>query len=219
MDILATRILNYSDENGSEKALVFTVFEPAEAEHGDWACSYDFDPPISRRNVVARGVDFIQAFLHCLVIARSYMETTQGSGSLRWQGMRDCGLPESGDSSCPPLEIPATEDDPGGLEILATRKLGIPDENGLVREAVLVVYRPLQESADRWRCGFAFGPDEVARVRYGTGADAIEALLDALSLARTAFDTMVPKGWAPSEEAELLDCSDLPCKIGRSFRV
>ena len=69
-------------------------------------------------------------------------------------------------------------------------------------------------------CGLPEYEDKPALpIRYGVGEDFIEALLDALAMARVIFEGRVPKGWGWSASEELQDCADLPYKIGRSFRM
>jgi hypothetical protein len=221
IDVLTSRVLRCPDERGGEKGVVLTIFKPFEKECGDWRCAFDFNPPIKPRNFSAGGVDVIQAFLHCLVIARLYFETTSWSMGAHWQGIRDCGLPATGEAPSPPQpsEIPPPENNPGDLEIFTARRLVRPDESGTEMELVLTVFKPFQADGETWKCGFAFGSYEIAPIRYGIGADFIEAMLDALSLARVMYATMVPLGWVPSESGGLLSCADLPFKIGRSFWI
>jgi hypothetical protein len=222
MDILTTRTLRYTDEGGGEdeKEVVLTIFEPFEREDGQWLCAFDFEPPIKPRFAKGCGVDIIQAFPCCLLIARLYFETTRWSRTGHWQGLRDCGLPMTAKGSLPdqPPEIPPPEDNPGNLQVFATRKLGCPDESGVARELLLTVFKPFQAAeGGTWKCAFALGPAETAPIRHGTGADFIEAALDGLALARATYESMLPKGWAPPNSGDLLDCDDLPFKIGRSF--
>ena len=101
------------------------------------------------------------------------------------------------------------------MDVLTTRMLGYPDESGVEREILLTVFMPFKAEGEIWKCGFTFGAPENAPIRYGVGADLIEALLDGLAKARATFEGTVPKGWVTS--GDLLDCSDLPYKIGRSF--
>jgi len=219
MNILTTRTLRYTDERGGEDELevVLTIFEPFEQDHWDWACVFDFEPPIKPRKVRGRGVDIIAAFVHCLIFARLSFETTHWSRTGHWQGLRDCGLPmNKGPWPDQPPEIPPPEDNPGTLEVFATRRLGCPNETGAATELLLTVFKPYQAEGGMWKCAFAFGPSETAPIRHGAGADFIEAALDGLALARATYESMLPKGWAPASE-DLLDCDDLPFKIGRSF--
>jgi len=221
MDILTTRTLQYTEEGGggAEKEVVLTIFEPFELDHCDWACVFDFEPPIRPRNVRGRGVDVIQAFVHCLIYARLYFETTRWSRTGHWQGLRDCGLPMKAEGSLQyqPPEIPEPEKKPGNLEIFATRNLAYPDETGAVRELHLTVFKPFQGEEGAWKCAFAFGSADTTAIRHGAGADFIEAALDGLAMARATYEGMLPKGWTPPDSGDLLDCDDLPFKIGRSF--
>ncbi|MRG92995.1 DUF6968 family protein [Polyangium spumosum] len=223
MDILTTRTLRYTDEGGGEeeKEVVLTIFQPFEQDPWDWVCVFDFEPPIKPRNVRARGFDLIRAFLHCLTYARLTFETTSWSKTGHWQGSRDCGLPAKAEGPLPlqPPEIPPPESNPGSLEVFATRKLARPDETGAAAELLLTVYEPYPTESGTWKCPFAFGPAETTPIRHGMGADFIEAALDGLALARAIYASMLPEGWAPPESGDLLDCDDLPIKIGRSFSM
>jgi hypothetical protein len=169
MDVLTTRTLRYTDESGgeAEKEVVLTIFAPFEKDHWDWVCMFDFEPPIKPSNPRARGLDLIGAFVYGLIYARLYFETTSWSRTGHWQGLRDCGLPmkAEGPLQYQPPEVPPPEDNPGTLEVFATRWLP----------------------------------------------------LDGLALARATYESMLPKGWAPSESGDLLHYEDLPFKIGRSF--
>jgi hypothetical protein len=116
-----------------------------------------------------------------------------------------------------PLPVAAAEETRRTLDILTTRRLSIPRGDNDVHELVLRVYRPFQDDDGTWKCAFSFDPMETQSIRYGTGADFIEAVLDAFAMARIAFEAMVPIGWTTTDE--LLDCVDFPIKIGRSFRI
>ncbi len=50
----------------------------------------------------------------------------------------------------------------------------------------------------------------------GRGTDAIEAILDALAIARLVFSSMVANG-SLLNNSDLLDCEDFPQKVGRAF--
>lgn len=217
MDVLATRTLIYRDKNGDEREVVLTVFMPFKIERDDWKCGFVFSPPIQRKPVYLYGVDFIQAFLGCLEVARGYFEGTDLNGRTHWQGMLDCGLPWRAErpASWRPSEIPSPESDLGDMTVLATRSLGYPDENGTERELLLTVFAPFQADGEIWKCGIRFGPPLNSAVYCGVGADYIEALLDGLATARILYEAQVPKAWEP--EGDLHTCSDLPYKIGRSF--
>jgi hypothetical protein len=218
MDVLTTRVLGYPDENGDERGLVLTIFVPFEKRENLWKCGFIFDPPISPNIVYGAGVDFIHAFVTCLRIARIYLENTRPFGRAHWQGMLGCGLPSPAEkpASLGPADIPPPEGTAGNMAVLTTRMLGYPDESGVEREILLLtVFVPFKAEGEVWKCGFTFGSPENGPIRYGVGADFIEALLDGLAGARATFEGEVPKGWVPS--GELLDCADLPFKIGRSF--
>lgn len=216
MDVLATRSLSYRNKNGDEREVVLTVFMPF-AEHDRWTCGFVFSPPIHRKTVYLYGVDFIQAFLGCLEVARGYLEGTELNGRTHWQGMLDCGLPWRAErpASWGPADIPPPETDPRDTTTLATRSLTYPDEHGTERELVLTVFAPFQAEDEIWKCGIRFGPPLNSPIYCGVGADYIEALLDGLATARVIYEAQVPQGWEP--EGDLHTCSDLPYKIGRSF--
>jgi len=215
MNILTTRLLRYPDENGDDRELVLTVFMPFQA--AEWRCGFVFGPPIDRKGVDLAGVDFIQALVSCLEVARAYLESTALSGRAHWQGMLDCGLPSFAErpAALHPASIPAPDGKAGDMNVLTTRRLGYPDENGIQRETILTVFVPFKAEGEVWKSGFTFGPSADAPIQYGVGADFLEALLDGLAMARTAFEGRVPKGWVPL--GGLLDCTDLPYKDGRSF--
>ncbi|UQA56731.1 DUF6968 family protein [Polyangium aurulentum] len=218
MDVLATRVLQYRSESGAETDVTLTVFAPFKTERDDWKCGFQFSPPPNQRVNHIAGVDYIQAVLCCLEVARGYIEHPKEQRS-SWQGMSHSGLPRHAEkpASYQPPAIPPPEASPGNLEVLTTRRLGCPNEGGVEQELILTVYKPLEAEGGTWKCGFSFGPTESAAIRYGVGADFIEALLDALALARVTFEAMVPTGWVASESDALRDCADFPYKIGRSF--
>jgi hypothetical protein len=87
-----------------------------------------------------------------------------------------------------------------------------------VREVILTVYRPLCVKEGTWKCAFAFGTAPSDPVRYGVGADFIEALLDALAMARSTYETLVPAGWEP-ESVGLVGVEYLPHRIGREYFI
>lgn len=220
MEILTTRALDYTDRLGATKQVIATIFVPYEAVQGGWRCKYLFSAPFDRKNVDIAGADFLQAFLLCLAIVPEALRLELRSRT-SWQGMSACGLPQRAEEARPAvrsaLDLPALEEAPASLETLTTRMLGCPDANGVERSLLLTIYKPFQADDEAWKCGFALGPPENARVRFGTGADFIEAFLDAVTLARIAYEAMVPRGWSPSEPEGLLDCADFPYKIGREF--
>jgi hypothetical protein len=137
--------------------------------------------------------------------------------------MPHCGLPsraeQPADYQRP--DIGSALENPGNLEVLATRSLGCPDPQGVTRALHFTVYKPLQTRDGQWSCAVSFGSEDDKRlpVRYGTGADFIESFLDALALARATYQTIVPKGWHPSKSEGLLNCDDFPFKMGRAFHT
>jgi hypothetical protein len=88
---------------------------------------------------------------------------------------------------------------------------------GHARELVLTVYRPLCMEEAKWNCAFAFGAGANEPVRYGVGTDFIEALLDALALARITYESMIPAEWQPPESSQLDSVHFWPHKIGREY--
>jgi hypothetical protein len=216
VDVFATRTLSYTDDDGKEKEVVLTVFRPAEVEDGDWRCRFAFDPRFSRVDIKPSGADFLQAFVGCLVIALSFFKTSDPGRRAHWRGMFDCGLPEFSDDpvSWGSVEPPEPEDSARDMDVLAIRRLGCPDESGITRELLLTVFVPFKEG-EIWKCGITFGPPLSTGVYYGTGEDLIEALLDALALARAVYERNVPGDW---DSNELYSCRDFPYKVGRSFR-
>jgi hypothetical protein len=214
MEILTTRTLRYTDENGDEKDLVLMIFVPFQVDAVTWKCDLAFDPPIIRQPPSGEGVDFLQAFVSCLHLARVhldlharvYLATSKLKGRVHWDGMAHCGLPGLEERR------PMPE-----MDVLTTRVLSYPDDKGGEREMVLTVFVPLKEDEELWKCGFMFGPPAPTPVNYGYGKDYTEALLDCLALVRTAYDTLVPKDMAVS--GDLYDCSDFPVTKDRSFRL
>lgn len=216
--ILATRVLQYRYDSGEERDITLTIFEPLETEVGDWECGFQFNPPANQRIIKACGLDYIQALLACLTAARGYIEHPVEQRS-SWQTMFHAGLPwtaEKPPAYEPPL-VPALEPNPGGMELLATRILGRPGEDGAAGKLPLTVYKPFRTGDGTWRCAFSLGSTESEPVRYGIGSDFIEALLDALAMARAAHETMVPEGWTAPDSAEAWDSRFLPYKMGRAY--
>lgn len=217
MDVLTTRVLRYPDNVGDEKEVVLTILGPVEKEREDWKCGFVFSPPIHRKAVYVSGVDFIQAFLGCLEVARGYLEGTDLGGRAHWQGMLDCGLPWRAErpASLAPVNISPPEGTPGTMDVLATRRLSYPDQHGGEQELLLIVFVPFESQDTTWKCGIRFGPPLSSAIYVGAGADYVEALLDGLSIARAIFEGKIPNGWEP--EGDLHTCSDLPYRVGRSF--
>ena len=221
MDILAQRAFGYTDKNGYSGEVVLTIQMPYPTEHNGvplWKADYMFGPPIAKGHH-AVGVDFIQAFLCALQIARGYLTGHYPDGRVQWQGRIDCGLPFFTNAQ-PPLtaEIAAEEPNQGTLQCIATRELGYRDEQGITQTALLSVFTPISEEGHIWKCGIAIDHVENAPLRYGRGADPIEAILDALAMARLVFSSRVAKGTLLNE-GDLLDCEDFPEKVGREFWI
>jgi hypothetical protein len=218
MDVLATRVLQYRHDDGKETDVTLTVFVPILNERGDWKCQYKFSPPKTSRAYHVYGIDSLQAILDCLGAARAYIEhPTEERTS--WQGMSHSGLPwrSARPEGYQKPQIPALEKNPGDLDVLGTRKVACPDQNGATSALVLTVYKPTQMGDETWKCAYSFEPLDGGSIRYGTGADYIESFLDALTLARVTYDSMLPEGWRASETEDLLDCAYFPYKVGRAF--
>jgi hypothetical protein len=218
VNVLATRTIQYRTDSGAVRDVILTVFEPSKAGVDDWRCGFQFHPPSNQRIIKVGGADCIAALLCCLSVARGYVEhPTEDRTS--WQGMSHAGLPWHNELSegYQPPDIPAPEANPGNLDILATRRLGVPDASGGVREVILTVYRPIRVQDETWECAFAFGTAASEPVRYGVGADFIEALLDALAMARVAYRAMVPAEWEAPESEGFESVQFLPYKVGRAY--
>jgi hypothetical protein len=216
--VLVTRVLQYHYDSGEERDVTLTVFEPLETEEGDWECGFQFNPPANQRIINACGLDYIQALLACLMAARGYIEHPVEQRS-SWKAMFHAGLPwtaEKPQAYEPPL-VPASEPNPGGMAVLATRTLGRPGEDGVARKLPLTVYKPFRADDGTWRCAFALGSAESEPVRYGVGSDFIEALLDSLAMARAVYETMVPNGWSAPDSEGLWDGRFLPYKVERAY--
>jgi hypothetical protein len=219
MDILATRAFGYTDKSGNSGEVVLTIQMPYPTEHNGapiWKGDYVFGPPIAKGHH-AVGVDFIQVFLCALQIARSYLMAHYPDGRVLWQGRIDCGLPFSTNAQPSHAEQIADEEPiEGSLQRIATRELGYRDEQGTTQTATLSIFAPISDDGQAWKCGIAIDHTENAPLRYGRGADAIEAILDALAIARLVFSSMVANG-SLLDEGDLLDCEDFPQKVGRAF--
>lgn len=221
MDVLTTREIQYTDDNGEERNVVLTIYTPyAQVDRG-WRGAFAFGPPIARLNgktIPSGGVDFIQCFMCSVEVARGYLMGSDLAKRVHWHGMRHFGLPYYAerpvDYQAP--QIPASEVNPGNLEILTKVRLGIPHRDNEVHELILIVYRPFAADETKWKCAFAFGAGANEPVRYGIGADFIEALLDALALARVTYEAMVPAEWQP-ESDEFDSVQFWPHKIGREY--
>lgn len=220
MNILAKRTIQYRTDSGAIDDVVLSVFEPFQEREDRWRCGFQVEPPTNQRVIKAGGSDCIAALLGCLTAARGYIEHPTESRTA-WQGMPHSGLPWHGrlpDGYRPP-DIPPPESKPGDLDVLATRRLGLPDDGGGVRALILTVYRPFSVEDGSWKCAFALETTPGGLVRYGVGADLLEALLDALAMARVAYLDMAPPAWEAPEAEGFQGVEFLPCKIGRAYLI
>lgn len=220
MNVLTRRTIQHRTDSGAAADVVLTVFEPFQESASFWRCGFQFEPPSNQRIIKAGGYDAIAALLACLTVARGYIEHPSEDRTT-WQGMSHSGLPWH--STMPdgyqPPDIPPLEVNPENLSILATRRLGTPDESDGVRELMLTVYKPFQVDEKTWKCAFALKAACNDNVRYGVGADFIEALLDALAMARTTYLGMVPPQWEAPESEGFGDVHFLPYRIGRAYSI
>jgi hypothetical protein len=222
MDVLATREFQYTDDHGEERNVLLTIFMPhARVDKCGWRGAFAFGPPIARLDgttIPSGGVDFIQCFLCAVEVARGYLMGSDLAKRAHWYGMHHFGLPSNQEKpeGYQPPTIPPSEVNPENLEILTRVRLAIPGAND-VHELILSVYRPFTTDETQWRCAFALGMGANEPVRYGVGADFIEALLDALALARVTYESMVPEAWRPRELDEFDGVEFWPYKIGREY--
>lgn len=219
MHTFASRAFSFTDLQGNSGELVLTLEPPHPTEHHGvpiWKCEYAFGPPIAKKHH-AVGVDFIQAFVCALQIARGYLLGYFPDGRIKWQGRTDCGLPlrESAHAD-DEQDIPSREQGARGLRSIATRNLGYRDETGQTRKVLLSVFEPIADNEHSWKCGIAFDYEDGADLQYGRGEDKIEAMLDALAIARLVFLAMTSNG-SLLEDVESLACDDLPQKINGAF--
>lgn len=225
MDVLTTREIQYMDDSGEERKVVLTIYSPyPRVDNRGWRGAFAFGPPIDRLDgttIPSGGIDFIQCFQCAVEVARGYLLGSTLRKRAHWQGVQHCGLlwrserPEGYQNP----QIPALEEKPSDLDVLGTRKVACPDQNGGTSKVVLIVYKPAQQGDGTWKCAYSFDPLDGTSIRFGTGVDYIEAILDALTLARITYDSMIPHGWHASKTEDLLDCDDLPYKSGRSYFI
>jgi hypothetical protein len=223
MDVFTTREIQYTDDNGDECNVVLTIYSPyPRVDKRGWHVDFAFGPPIerlSKKTISSGGVDFIQSFLGAVEVAHIYLSGSTLRKRAHWQGVQHCGLPwrsERPEGHQNP-HISALEEKPADLDVLGTRKLAFPDQNGATSKVILTLYKPTPMGDGTWKCGYSFDPLDGTSIRFGTGADCIESLLDALALARVIYDSMIPHGWRASKTEDLLDCDDLPYKSGRAY--
>jgi hypothetical protein len=217
MDVLARRVLCCRLDSGNDEIVTLSVYVPFKTDGDDWQCIFQFGGARDQRIVRRAGSDFIQALMCCLEAAAAYIERPDEPRSY-WQGLSHCGLPRRAPkpASYSAPSIPAPEPNPGTLDVLTTRQINYRDESGAEREALLTMFRPSETHGGTWLCGVAFGPSQTAPVRYCVGADAIEAILNALAIARLLFEAMAPNGESPPGS---VGCGDLPYCMGRSYYI
>ncbi len=223
MDVLTTREIQYTDDNGDERNVVLTIYSPyLRVDNRGWRGAFAFGPPIERlseKTIPSGGIDFIQCFLGAVEVARGYLLGSDVGRRAHWQGVQHCGLQwrsERPEGHQEP-QIPALEEKPADLDVLGTRNVPCPDQNGVTSKVVLIVYKPIQMGDGTWKCAYSFDPVDGTSIRFGTGADCIESILETLALARVTYDSMIPHGWRASKTEDLLDCDDLPYKSGRAY--
>jgi hypothetical protein len=225
MDVLTTREIQYTDDNGDERNVVLTIYSPyPRVDKRGWHVDCAFGPPLVRLNgktISSSGLDFIDSFLGSVDVACCYLLSSILRKRAHWQGVQHCGLPwrsERPEGHQEP-QIPALEEKPSDLDVLGTRKLAFPDQNGVTSKVVLIVYKPTQMGDGTWKCAYSFDPLDGTSIRFGTGVDCIESILETLALARVTYDSMIPQGWRASKTEDLLDCDDLPYKSGRAYFI
>jgi len=223
MDVLTTREIQYSDDSGDERNVVLTIYSPyLRVDNRGWRGAFAFGPPIARLDnttIPSGGIDFIQCFLGAVEVARGYLLGSKLRECAHWQGVQHCGLPwrsERPEGYQEP-QIPTLKERPGDLEVLGTRNVACPDQNGATSKVVLTVYKPTQMGDGTWKCAYSFDPLDGTSIRFGTGVDCLESILETLALARVTYDSMIPHGWRASKTEDLLSCNDFPYKSGRAY--
>lgn len=220
MNVLAKRTIQYLTDSGATRDVTLTVFEPFQEDVTSWRCGFQFEPPSNQRMIKPGGYDAIDAILTCLTVARRHVEHPSENRTT-WQGMEHLGLPwhDKIPEEYQPPDIPPVEPNPGNLSILATRRLGTPDDSCGVRALMLSVYKPFQIDENAWKCAFALEATPGDTVRYGGGADFVDALLDALAMARAVHVGMVPPQWEAPESEGFGEVHFLPYRIGRAYLI
>jgi hypothetical protein len=74
------------------------------------------------------------------------------------------------------------------MDVLTTRVLSYPDENGAEREIVLTVFMPTKTEREDWKGGFVFTPPNHRKMVPIWGADFLQALLCCLTVARAYIE-------------------------------
>ena len=214
MDILTTRTLPFLDPKPKAEEVVLTVFKPIK-EGELWRAGFALSPPAKWEKYYTCD-DLSVTLLRLLVIVSANFQGMGFYGRLHWQGMIDCGLPDTAvrPPSWVPPEIPPPEENPGDLEVFSTSTPSFPDEGGVDKGINLTLFMPKEVEEGLWKCGVAFGPAETAPIYYGVGADFIEAFLDAVAMARLIYEAKLPEGWKPEVWA---GCGYWPYKVGRSY--
>lgn len=217
MDVLTTRTLSYTDRDGTVQDITLTIFVPFEEERYTWKCCYACSSPFDGPQRYGIGVHFIQAILSCATAANGYLWSAQRADRLHWQGVPNCGLPSFtnmpvsfGPDDTPPLEKRLRD-----LTVLTTETMGYRDKDGTERELTLTLFAPFQSESGEWKCGMTLDTFAPNMLRYGKGADYLEALLDALVKTHATLETMTPKDRLRSEAK--FGWEGLPFRVGRAF--
>jgi hypothetical protein len=220
--VLANRTLNYVDDQGVMKDVSMTLLKRIE-DDGTWRIGLVFGAPINWERY-RPGDDVLEAITTILAMwwVRLFVGGMKLANNIRWrdaQGQEsfNCGLPalrkRPSDWVAPP--IPATEKNPGDLQVLSELAVSFPDENGIEVGRPLFVFVPRQIDEATWKCGFAFDTKD-APVRYGVGDDWIQAFLDAGALMRVVYDASLPQGY---HNHEFMNLDHLPYKMGRGYFI
>src|SRR5689334_13109139 len=96
MDVLTTREIQYTDDNGEARNVVLTIYTPYARVDRGWRGAFAFGPPIARldgKTIPSGGVDFFQCFLCAVEVAHGYLLGSELGKRAYWQGVMHCGLP------------------------------------------------------------------------------------------------------------------------------
>lgn len=222
MTNLTTRTLHYVDDDGVMNEVSMSLVDFVD-DDGTRRIGLRFGAPFTWK-VTLNAEDAVGAII-CVMTAwwvRLFVGGMKLANNIRWrdgQGQEsfNCGLPalrkRPSDWVAPP--IPATEKNPGDLQLLSELAVSFPDESGIEVGRPLFVFVPQQIDEATWKCGFTFDTKD-APVRYGTGDDWIQAFLDAAALMRVVYDGSLPQGY---RNHELMNLDHLPYKMGRGYFI